>query len=111
LPMNAQPAEAPLARASEEPGLILFSPFQGDAETFDFLVEGGEGNLEAFRGVGLAPIGAREHVEDNAALTRFHDFEERPAFDDLIGGDAVSEFVPRSDSFLSKIQNSRSPLD
>lgn len=50
--------------------------FDVDLEAFNFLVEGGEGDLEAFGGFGLAPFRARQHVEDNAPFARFHDFEE-----------------------------------
>ena len=47
-----------------------------NAETFDFLIESGERDLEALRRFGLIPVGALEHVANNATLHFFHDFEK-----------------------------------
>ncbi len=50
--------------------------FDVDLQAFDFLVEGGERDLEALGGFGLAPVGAVEHIEDDAALARLHNLKQ-----------------------------------
>ena len=40
--------------------------FHFDIQPFDFLIEGGERNLEPFGGLGLASVGAPEHLADDA---------------------------------------------
>ena len=47
-----------------------------DAEALDFLIERGERDLEALGGFGLVPVGALEHVYDDAALDFFENREE-----------------------------------
>ena len=46
-----------------------------DVEALDLLVEGREGNLEAFGGVGLAPVVLLELLDDEAALELVQDVE------------------------------------
>ena len=77
----AVPASAgPKAFASFNSGTWLLRlvapPLDFDAQTLDFLIERGERNLEALGGFGLAPVGLREHIENDAPLVGFSNFEE-----------------------------------
>ena len=47
------------------------------AEALDFLIQGGQRNLETFGGFGLIPVGAFEHIHDDAAFNFFQYFEQR----------------------------------
>src|ERR1700678_4852226 len=47
-----------------------------DAEALDFLIQGGEWNLEPFGRFGLIPVGALQHVHDDAAFDFFQNFKE-----------------------------------
>ena len=39
-------------------------------------------------GIGLAPVGTSQHIENDPALTGFHDFEKRPACK-VLGAEAL----------------------
>jgi hypothetical protein len=56
----------------------LFSPFSLDLdiESLDFLVQGGQWNLEPFSGLGLVAIALFQHVGDYAALALLNDVEQ-----------------------------------
>src|SRR6267154_1118772 len=47
-----------------------------NAEPFDFLIERGKGNQKTLGGLSLVPVGALQHVNDDAALDLVHDLEE-----------------------------------
>ncbi len=57
----------------------LFSPISPayvDSQALDFLIQGGERNQESFRGFGLVPSAAFQHVDDDAAFDLVHDLEQ-----------------------------------
>src|ERR1700722_18429693 len=53
--------------------------FDFDGQTLDLLIQGGERDVEAFGCFGLVPATFFQHVDDDAALTVFHDAEKRGA--------------------------------
>jgi len=57
-------------------GLIAGSFFDFDAQAFDLLVQGGEGDFEVFGGLGLVPVAAFEAIRDDAAFDLLHEVEE-----------------------------------
>ena len=59
------------------PDLRFPAALDVDLQALDFLIEGGKGDLEALGGIGLAPIGARQHIENDLALASFHDLKKR----------------------------------
>src|SRR5713101_7734298 len=66
-----------LAAGGDEGFVATAAAADINAEALDFLVEGGERDHEALRGFGLVPVGALEHVDDDAAFDFVHDLEER----------------------------------
>src|SRR5712692_5225587 len=67
----------PLLAAGGDEGFVATAAADVDAEALDFLVERGERDHEALGGFGLVPIGALEHIDNDAALDFVHDLEER----------------------------------
>src|SRR5215472_9303277 len=65
-----------LTRAGAE-GVVAAAAADFDVEPLDFLVQGGKRNKKAFRGFGLVPVGALEHIHDDAALDLIHDLKQR----------------------------------
>lgn len=43
---------------------------------FDLLIQGGQGDLETVRSVGLTPIAPFEHFDDYAAFDDIHDVKQ-----------------------------------
>jgi hypothetical protein len=48
-----------------------------DTQAFDFLIQGGERNQEAFGSLGLVPTRTLQHVDNDAAFDFIDDLEER----------------------------------
>src|SRR3970282_2803872 len=48
-----------------------------NAQPLDLLIQGGKRDLEALGRLRLIPIGALEHVQDDAPLALFYDVKER----------------------------------
>src|SRR5271169_4284528 len=71
-----------------------------DSEAFNFLVECGKRDLEAFGGFCLIPIGALEHVDDDSALHFLEDFEERGSR----SGATRADFARQRRQKLGKLQ-------
>src|SRR5579872_2932930 len=48
-----------------------------DVQALDFLIKGGQRNVEALRRFGLIPVTFLQHVDDHVTLAIFHDVEQR----------------------------------
>src|SRR5450756_1587986 len=48
-----------------------------DGQPFDFLIQRGERDVEAFRRFGLVPAALLQHVDDDPPFAVFHDAEQR----------------------------------
>src|SRR5215831_21213640 len=51
--------------------------FDLDIEALDFLIQGGERNVEALGGFCLIPTAFFEHVDNDVSLAFFHNIEKR----------------------------------
>src|SRR5205807_4446949 len=58
-------------------GFVAAATANFDTQALDFLVERRKGNDKTFRGFGLVPVRAFEHVHDDAALNLVHDLKQR----------------------------------
>src|SRR5713101_6884303 len=86
-----------LAAGGDEGFVATAAAADIDAEALDFLVERGERDHEALGGFGLVPVGALEHVDDDAALDFVHDLEERRLT--AVGGGARAGFGRQRQEF------------
>src|SRR5713226_1987837 len=91
-----------LAAGGDEGFVATAAAADINAEALDFLVEGGERDHEALRGFGLVPVGALEHVDDDAALDFVHDLEERRLA--AIGGGARARLARQRRQEFRKLQ-------
>ena len=57
------------------PPLVVLSNLH--VQPLDFLVQGGERDVEAVSGLGLVPVALLQHVANDAALAVFDDLEQR----------------------------------
>src|SRR5947199_279624 len=58
-------------------GFVAAAATDFDVESLDFLVQCGKRNKKPFGGFGLIPVGALEHIHDDAALDLIHDLKQR----------------------------------
>src|SRR5208282_3513920 len=66
-----------VTQSPDGPILVPVLLLDFDGQPFDFLIQGRERNMEAFRRFGLVPAALFQHVDDDPAFAVFHNAKER----------------------------------
>src|SRR5450631_2254839 len=77
LAASAGDGQAPSLRAEDRASLLPALLLDLDGQTFDFLIQRGERDVEAFRRFSLVPAALLQHIDDDPPFAVFHDAEQR----------------------------------